>query len=183
MIMNKSQALDELLVIQCKQGDRKAFTLLVRRWQPNILRHAYRMTRDSAAAQDITQETWTAVIKSLGNLRDPAVFKVWIYRIASNKCVSWIRSQQKQRRMKEGFEMETENTDYELDKISQLKLELQTLPVNQRTILSLFYLENQNMREISQALGVPIGTVKSRLYHAREHLKKRYYEKYEKTRD
>ncbi|MDH3708533.1 MAG: sigma-70 family RNA polymerase sigma factor [Cyclobacteriaceae bacterium] len=181
--MNQSQTLDELLVIRCKEGDGKAFALLVKRWQPKILRHAYRMTGESAVAKDVAQETWIAAIKGISNLRDPAVFKVWIYRIASNKCVSWIRSRQKHRRMAEYVRQNPEDKTpiEEDDKMTRLRLELQDLPDNQKVVLTLFYLENQSMHEISQSLGVPVGTVKSRLYHAREQLKKRYYEKYEKT--
>ncbi len=181
--MNKSQALDELLILRCKDGDRRAFAVLVKRWQPKIIRHAYRMTGETAVAKDVAQETWIAVVKGLPNLRDVAAFKGWIYRIASNKCITWVRGQQKQRRTIEGIEIESEGSEYEDDKLGILKLELKKLPLNQQTILSLFYLENQSMRDISETLDIPIGTVKSRLYHSREHLKKRYYETYAKTRN
>ena len=184
--MDRSQTLDELLVIQCQQGDRKALALLVKRWSPKIQRHAMRLTQEHSVAQDITQETWISVVKGIGKLRDPAAFKVWIYRIASNKCASWIRSRQQQRRVV--AEQQKNNPgayppEPGNEKVTRMKGILNELPANQRVVLTLFYLEEHSMREISQILGLPVGTIKSRLYHAREKLKQRYHEKYEKTRD
>lgn len=182
--MRKSQTLDELLVLQAQQGHKRSLALLVKRWHGKLVRHAHHTIGDKAAAHDVAQETWGAVMRNLPGLRDVGAFKMWIYRICTNKCVSWIRSQQRDRKLNEQWKTESiEVTAEESPRLARVKLELSSLPLNQRQILVLFYLEELSMKEISACLDIPVGTVKSRLYHAREHLKKKYHEKYETTGD
>jgi RNA polymerase sigma-70 factor (ECF subfamily) len=184
--MQNPGTVDELLVLQAQQGDRRALSILVKRWHPKLMRHAYNMVGNKAAAQDATQESWTAIMRNLSTLRDVAAFKVWMYRICTNKCRNWIRQQQRQRKLNEEFKIDLE-MDLQLrpdsTRMDRIKLELSKMSLNQRQILAMFYLESLSMKEISACLNIPVGTVKSRLYHAREHLKKKYHEKYETTRD
>ncbi len=182
--MQNASTVDELLVLQAQQGDRRALSMLVKRWHPKLMRHAYNMLGNQAAAQDATQESWTAIMRNIATLRDVGAFKIWMYRICTNKCRNWIRNRQRQRRLNEELkadldvELPADNT-----RIDRIKLELTRMPLNQRQILVMFYLEELSMKEISACLNIPVGTVKSRLYHAREHLKKNYHEKYETTGD
>lgn len=127
------------------------------------------------AAKDITQEAWASVIKGLSNLKNPARFPVWLHQIVHRKSVDWIRKMQKERgldhhEVEESLHSETEGIN---DKSKLLMKHLQNLPEEQIAILTLFYLKEHSILEIGEILSIPSGTVKSRLFNAREHLKKK----------
>jgi RNA polymerase sigma-70 factor, ECF subfamily len=160
---------DHLLVMDAQDGDRKALEQLVRRWQKRLWQHAYRLTADPQAAWDVTQQSWLGILKGLRKLHDPARFKAWAYRITTNKAFDWIKKQNARK------EIPIESI---ADPCRQEKAEsgiwelLQTLDLKKRTVLCLYYYEQLNVAEISAALKIPKGTVKSRLANARSELKK-----------
>ncbi len=166
---------DEWLIFRIRTGEREAFKLLAKRWYLKLIRHIYFLVKDENVAKDIAQDTWSVVIKRINTLRNPEYFKTWIFRIASNKSADWIKQEQKRRELKEeikinGYIHNSENEETNND-IEKLRLALQKLPDTKQHILNLFYLENCNIREISKILNIPSGTVKSRLFKAREYLK------------
>jgi RNA polymerase sigma-70 factor (ECF subfamily) len=172
--MDRSDSIqDDLLVLQCQQGDAAGFDRLVRRWQQPLLNYAYRLTGDRAVAQDIVQETWLAVIRGLITLKDVAHFRAWLYRIASHKCQDhWRRKRtrqgfaeelQKQPRPEDGAPTKAERAD--------IDAAFRCLPPESRTVLALMYLEDFSIGEIAGLLSLPEGTVKSRLFHARQQLR------------
>lgn len=166
---------DELLVLQCQEGDDEALKELIGRWQPRLGRLAWRLTAEREAAHDIVQDTWLAIVRGINKLDDPARFRTWAYRIVSNKCADWTRRRVVQRKATRDLQ-NTAKTEYIQDndtenETDRMKNALAKLPDEQRAILSLHYLDGMNVREISRVLGVPTGTVKSRLYHARKQLK------------
>ncbi len=81
MKIEQEHILDELLVMRTQNGDMKAFSLLVKRWQPALLRQAYRLTRDDDAALDAAQEAWKAITNGIYRLKSPAAFRTWSFRI------------------------------------------------------------------------------------------------------
>ena len=90
-MQNRQEQLhNELIVIKCQQGNSKAFSDLVGRWQERLWRYAFKVTGSEEAAWDIVQETWCSVIKGLGKLKDVSIFPCWLFRIANNKCVDWL---------------------------------------------------------------------------------------------
>ncbi len=171
------QIFDELLVLRCQSGDEKSLSLLVRRWHPKLLRQANRHLYDTEASKDVVQESWQAIIKGIGKLKDSSKFGVWALSITSRKAIDWIRKKQTSRK-RESDEIEFQlghATDQGSDKevlLEKVSVALKNLPSDQRIVLSMFYLENHSLNEISRILSLPIGTIKSRLYYAREHLKK-----------
>jgi len=176
MKFKQEHILDELLVMRTQNGDMKAFSLLIKRWQPALLRQAYRLTRDDEAALDVAQESWRAIVKGIYRLKSPAAFKTWSFRIVSNKSVNWIKEQQKQRELKlESAVLVTqdEQTD-ESENVELIKKTLNELPVKSKVILSMFYIDNHSVKEISQILSLSEGTVKSRLFYARKMLKEKF---------
>ena len=176
MKIEQEHILDELLVMRTQNGDMKAFSLLVKRWQPVLLRQAYRLTRDDEAALDAAQETWKSIANGIYKLKSPAAFKTWSFRIVSNKSVNWIKEQQKQRALKlesDEYVMQEPQSD-ESENVELIKRALNELPVNSKTILSMFYIDNHSVREISQILSLSDGTVKSRLFYARKMLKEKF---------
>jgi len=87
----RSSVEDQLLVMDAQDGDAQAMEKLVRRWQKRLWQHAYRLTSDSQAAWDITQQSWLGIIKGLRKLHDPAKFRSWAYRITTNKSIDWMK--------------------------------------------------------------------------------------------
>ena len=176
MKFKQEHILDELLVMRTQNGDMKAFSLLVKRWQPALLRQAYRLTRDDEAALDVAQETWRAIASGIYRLKSPAAFKTWSFRIVSNKSINWIKAQQRQRALmlaSDEFVAEAEESD-ESENVELIKRALNELPVKSKTILSMFYIDNHSVKEISKILSLSDGTVKSRLFYARKILKEEF---------
>ncbi len=166
---------DELLVMRCQDGDQDSLVALVGRWQPRLLRHAMRLTREYEAASDVVQEAWVAMVRGIRRLDDAARFAPWAYRIVTNKCADWTRRQQRQRASSVPLTAEPvakeSSTEASHDELAALREGIKQLPHEQEAILSLFYVEELSLREIAEALSLPVGTVKSRLHYARSHLR------------
>jgi RNA polymerase sigma-70 factor (ECF subfamily) len=171
---------DELLVLRCQEGDAEAFELLVGRWQRRLWRHAWRLTGDESAAWDAVQETWVGISRGIVRLADAAAFPAWAYRIVTNKCRDSIRREKRRRAAAETYSERTQREGRAAataeEQHSNLKEALDQLSGPDRAVLSLRYEEDFDTAEIASILGVPEGTVKSRLFYARGRLRK-YLEK------
>ncbi len=170
-----SDIFTEWLVLGCQQGDKKAFHLLVKQWHPKIMSQAFRYSKNRPAAKDIAQETWSSVLNGISSIKDPARFAVWIHRIVYHKSVDWIRRAQKNRSLNtlDVTESLYNQSESHGDEVANMMTHLNQLPADQKMVLTLFYLEQHNIIEIAEILAIPQGTVKSRLYNARETLKKK----------
>ncbi len=159
---------DQLLVMDAQDGSADALEKLVKRWQERLWKYAYRLTSDSQAAWDVTQQSWLGIIKGLRKLHDPASFKHWAYRITTNKAANWI-----QRNKKEKYITVDDIRDNEqnLQKETGIRELLSKLDIKKQTVLNLYYFEQLTVSQISSALKIPKGTVKSRLANARKELK------------
>ncbi|MBV6640627.1 MAG: sigma-70 family RNA polymerase sigma factor [Cyclobacteriaceae bacterium] len=181
-----NQVFEELLVLNARNGDAQAINLLVKRWNGRIRNQVYRHTQNAEVSGDISQEVWIAIFKSINTLQDVRKFGVWALSIASRKAIDWIRRNQVDRK-REGIremvatEMAEDSGDDQEMLIRRLRQALKSLPEDQRVILSLYYLEELAVPDIATILSIPAGTVKSRLYYARENLKQiiKAYEKRE----
>jgi RNA polymerase sigma-70 factor (ECF subfamily) len=171
------RALDGYLIALIQGGSREAFDRLVRRWTPKLVRYATRVQGRPELARDIVQETWVAAIRGLKRLDDHSRFPAWIYRIAHRKCIDAIRLNQRQRRLIESVGREAvvasagNQGRQDLYDQSDLTTAISRLGQEQREVVHLFYGEDLSIDDIASVLTVPTGTVKSRLYHARESLK------------
>lgn len=166
--------LDEYLVLQSRAGSRPAQRQLIERWSPRLLRHAGRLLNSAEAARDIVQETWLSAAPALGRLDDPARFPAWLYAIATRKCVDHVRRLARAHRLDARLAAEpppTGQTAAGRDLALDFTAALRRLPADQRLVASLFYGEDLSLEEVAAAAGVPVGTVKSRLHHARQALK------------
>jgi len=168
---------DEYLVASARAGDRAALERLVKHWQPKLLAHAYRLTGDAEQARDVAQDGWADIIKDLPRLTETKVFPAWAYRIVTRRAADSIRRTVRKRRIEAAYAAEPEaadktpgNMENNADK-TPLSRAIATLPPNQRAAIALFYLEEFSITEISVALEVPAGTVKTRLMHARKKLR------------
>ena len=166
----------EWLVLGCQQGDSAAFEQLVGLWQAPLWRYVRRLTGDDSAAWDVLQETWIATAQGIRHLQDAAAFPAWLYRIASNKARDWIRRECRRRAVYEDYTREAPAPDAVEPRTGGTLAELlEGLPREAQSILQLRYEQGFNTREIAAILSVPEGTVRSRLHHARQSLK-RYLE-------
>jgi RNA polymerase sigma-70 factor (ECF subfamily) len=182
MRKSSDQIFDELLVLRYRAGDRKAIELLIKRWHQKVKRQITRHTYEQEVAEDIAQEVWESVLQSIYKLREPALFGVWTLRIATRKAIDWIRTNQKKRKVIADIKVIEDGVDQKDELLTSLQKGLRELEEQQRHILILFYLEELSIVEISSILEVPTGTVKSRLHHARNHLKQLVLQEYENER-
>ncbi len=186
---------DELLVLQSQDGDADAMRTLVERWQPRLAGLAWRLTLDREAARDVVQDAWMAIVRGLRRLDDPARFRSWAYRIIANKCADWTRRRSVRRRAANDVKVDaaaaavrtnqaadepgaqaeagraSADAEASAEGIGRLRKALADLPPEQRAILTLHYLDGLSIGEIADVLSVPPGTVKSRLFHARNRLR------------
>lgn len=170
MIDPSHQIVDEILVMDCQDGDSEALDMLVSRWQRRLWAHAYRIVRDGEAAWDITQESWLAIVRGLRKLNDPARFGPWSMQIVANKGRDWIRKRSRTMPAPQ----EKEEADGDCDKVDQagdLSKILSRLPASHRSILKLHYIDQVSVADIAGLLDIPHGTVKSRLHKARAKFK------------
>jgi RNA polymerase sigma-70 factor (ECF subfamily) len=172
----REELIDEILVMDCQSGSVKALEMLVSRWQKRLWHHAYRLVGDSEAAWDVTQQSWLGIIKGLSKLQDPANFRAWAYRITTNKSIDWIEKSKAARRV--GIE-EIQRPSNEEKKDRGVKELLEKLDIRKKVVLSLYYFDQLSLAEISVALSIPKGTVKSRLASARRDLKELWEQHYE----
>lgn len=164
-----------MLVIRAQAGDAQAMDQLARRWQRPLWRHARRLVGDREVAWDLVQEFWLAAVRGINRLRDPAHFRAWAYRIVTNKAADWIRRRGVRRKADETLETEARGrtapstpTD-----TTRLRSALRDLSADHRAVLHLKYREELGVNQIAELLDIPLGTVKSRLHHARQMLKER----------
>ena len=156
-----------------QRGNPAALEKLVSLWQKKLWNYVFRFTSDVHASWDITQQCWLDVLKGLRRLRDPANFKAWAYRIATNRTIDWLKNEGRNRHADiESVEVGSgrKDDDYQVREL------VARLKNDSRVILSLHYFEQLSVVEISIALGIPQGTVKSRLFTAREELKQLWQE-------
>lgn len=173
MSRDSDRIYDEYLVASAITGDRPALSRLVTRWQPRLLRHAWRVLGDAERAKDMVQESWMDILRGLAGLDDVAAFPAWAYRIVTRRCQ---RSFQRTSRAIVEFdageaEAEMQSVDDEpgelAAEIANVVSAIGRLPALQRVTLALFYIEDMSVAEIAIATDVPPGTVKTRLLHAR----------------
>jgi RNA polymerase sigma factor (sigma-70 family) len=166
----------ELLAVRCQMGERKALDALVARWHLPLWKYARRVTGADDAAADVVQDVWLRVLRGLPTLRDPARLRPWIFGIARRVLMDRLRLQYSAPSIADvdvdelGAEADAHGAPGDFD---ELKGELESMPVIERDVLVLFYLDELNLAELADVLAVPIGTAKSRLFRARRMLRAR----------
>ena len=174
----KEHILIEVLARKSQSGDREALKELIKRFNKALSYKVFHHTRDKYSLEDIVQECWYSIINNLSEVKFQIGFEAWALNIARNKAVDWIRSQQKARKIISSSEfVKVESTvDFEEEDLletrkQEVRNSIKLIPQTQQIILELFYKENLKISEIAEVLEISKGTVKSRLFNAREHLK------------
>lgn len=169
------RVLDEYLVASARAGSRPAFEQLAERWQGKLRAHAYRLTGEAEAARDMAQEAWVEIVRGLKRLDDAVAFPAWAYRIVTRRCARWVRGRQKDRTLAADYAAEMSIVeaadDSGDDRLERVKRALSRLPAEQRAAVALFHLDGLSVAEVALATDTAVGTVKTRLMHARRKLK------------
>ncbi|MFH1465357.1 MAG: sigma-70 family RNA polymerase sigma factor [Pseudomonadota bacterium] len=175
------------LVALVQQGDTTAFRGLVERFQSRIYSHVYGMIRNREEARDLTQETFVKAFRNMNGFRGESSFTTWLYRIASNVTIDHIRKHSRMRvggyddqvaikeegdgRWEPDHLRRSPGRDLERQQLYQRVMDaMQTLPPDQRQVVLLREIEGFSYKEIAEAMGIPEGTVMSRLFYARKRL-------------
>ncbi len=157
-------------------GHPDAFATLVERYDRAVYHLAYRTLRDVEEARDTTQEAFFKAFRSLRTFKPGAKFSTWIFAIAYHACCDRLN----RRKHYTGDEL-PERADagpgpeaqvIALDEASRLRAAIEALPEKYRTVITLFHLQGKQYEEIASVLGLPMGTVKTHLFRAKEHLRR-----------
>ena len=156
--------------------DANAFAELVRRYQGRLYRLAYRMLGNAEEAQDATQEAFLRAYRALSSFRLDASFSPWMYRIATNVCLDMLRSRRPQASLDESpldppATLSVEGAVAERERLRAVAEAVGRLPVGLRTVFLLRHEAELSYEEIAQTLGLPLNTVRTRLFRARNALK------------
>lgn len=180
---------DELLVVRAQLGNRSALEDLVARWQRPVWLYVRRML-DAERADDVAQEAWIAVVRALPRLREPDRFAPWLFTIVRRAALNRLRGQYADRHDLVGVLEQTEadrsvastrdSVDGLVDR-AEMVARLAGLPLPEREVLVLHYLEDLSVQDCAQVCGVPVGTIKSRLNRARRMLREHVEEEREPT--
>lgn len=186
--MSDGHETDKELVHQVQKGNKRAFDLLVLKYQRRIMRLLARMINDPAEVEDVAQETFIKAYRALPQFRGDSNFYTWLYRIAINSARNWQAArrrrplQLKEYKNEEGetFSLEDTLTDSntpELELVSRQVAHTVNAAIDQltpelRTAILLREIEGLSYEEIAQVMDCPIGTVRSRIFRARESIAK-----------
>lgn len=167
--MNKEQ----LLIAKSLAGEEGAFDQLVQMHQRAVFHHCLSVVKDLSSAEDLTQETFVKAYQHLSLFRQQARFSTWLWRIAHNLCLNYIKKQHPTEEFVESRFIPTETTE---KKDSELLLNLEKgmehLPEKQRIVFEMYMKKKMRQKEIAQELGLPEGTIRSRIYYAKKNMRK-----------
>ncbi|MEK8127850.1 RNA polymerase sigma factor SigW [Paenibacillus filicis] len=180
--------MDTRLAKLARSGDRAAFAELVELYKDKIFHLAYRMLHNRHEAEEIVQETFLRVYTNLERYDDQQKFSTWIYRIGTNLCIDRLRkrkiSYSLDAEMSDGEGSDWYSTLASLDQTpdqqvalsetqAQIRESIETLPEKYKAVVVLRYLQDLSLQEISDALSMPVTTIKTRLHRGREYLRKK----------
>jgi RNA polymerase sigma-70 factor (ECF subfamily) len=177
------RSVDQALVARVQKGERAAFDLLVRKYQHRVAKLIARYVRDRSEVEDVAQEAFLRAYRAIGAFRGESAFYTWLYRIAVNTAKNYLESQG---RRPPGTDLEVEGAE-QLDSAeplrdsatperqllteeiaSTVRRAIEALPADLRTAITLREIEGLSYEEIAEVMDCPIGTVRSRIFRARE---------------
>ena len=170
---------EQLPVPQAKAGEPEAWDALFRRYQVPLYVYVFELVHDEQTSLDLVQETFIAAVRHIGGLRDDDKFGSWLFGIAHQKCVQRWRKQNREEILLDEIPDapdESENGPDDLlirrEQEAEFMELLNQLPLPQRSVLLLHFVEDFSLEDIAGITGTPIGTVKSRLHYAKRALRK-----------
>ncbi|MDO4270302.1 MAG: RNA polymerase sigma factor [Eubacteriales bacterium] len=178
---------DEELVRRMQRGDMQAFDELYERYKNDAYRVACLITGTRADGEDLTQEAFMTCAQSITSLKDGSKFRPWLLKTLTRAAWKYCRKKRRETPVSEFFETgESESAlsaVLRTDEQRRLYAALDTLDEKRRTVIVLYYFDDRSVKEIAQATGVLEGTVKSRLFSARRHLRQALTDKEQKPKE
>ena len=180
--MSEAQV-DQLLVERVQKGDKHAFDLLINKYQHRIVSLVSRYVSDHSEALDVSQEAFIKAYRAIGKFRGDSAFYTWLYRIAINTAKNWLVAQKRRPPASdidaadaEQYDMDsrlkdkgTPENELLRDEIKRMVYDtIEQLPVDLRTAIVLREMEGMSYEDIATTMDCPIGTVRSRIFRARE---------------
>jgi RNA polymerase sigma-70 factor (ECF subfamily) len=164
-----------LLVLRCQAGDERAFALLMDRFGARTL--AYLRGLVGQDAEDVQQDVWLAVYRSVHSLANPGAFRTWLFRTTRHRAMDYLRRRKRDAELVDDTPLDEvmdvrgadRNDDAGVD-AALLDGALDAIPPPQREVLLLRYRDDLSYAEIAVVVGCPIGTVRTRLHHAKRRL-------------
>ncbi|MDR2172746.1 MAG: RNA polymerase sigma factor RpoE [Burkholderiales bacterium] len=176
--------IDQQLVVRTQQGDKSAFELLVRKYQRRLARLLSRLIRDPAEVEDVAQETFIKAYRSLPDFRGDSAFYTWLYRIGINTAKNHLLSSGRRVQASASFAVEEAESFEDAERLRDpatpegelmskeialtVNRVVKALPQELRSAVLLREFEGLSYEEIAEAMNCPIGTVRSRIFRARE---------------
>jgi RNA polymerase sigma-70 factor, ECF subfamily len=182
-----SRAEDSRLIEEALRGDDRAYKKLMAKYHDAIYNFIYRMVHDREQVEDLTQEAFIKAFSSLKNFNEEFAFSTWLYKIATNNCIDYIRKKKLQmysidkpiESKDSDFTFELPDDSFEPDqelisdqRTLMLRKAIDHLPEKYRRVIFLRHVEEKSYEEIAAQLKLPIGTVKAHIFRAREILYK-----------
>lgn len=171
---------DYLLVQRCLSGDNSAFDKLINRYKRQVFTVIYRMVRNPTDAEDLAQDTFIKAYRALSGYDPRYPFITWLFKIGHNTAIDHLRANKTETLSMDDDDSSVEDECFDqklmesvdgLSDKSLIEKALSALPANYREILALRHQQEFSYAEIAQALGIPEGTVKIRLFRARNMMK------------
>jgi len=171
---------DFYLVVKARSGDQKAYADLMSRYKDSIYFMVLKMINNKEDAMDLTIETFAKAFEKLHKYQPDYAFSTWLFRVATNNCIDFIRKKKlntmsihgmmeeddKQLQIKAEV-LNPEETSIKKQQTQELKLLIDSLPIRYRNLITLRYFDELSYEEIAQHLDLPLGTVKAQLFRAR----------------
>lgn len=182
--MTTEREIDQQLVERVQRGDKKAFELLVSKYQRKLMRLVSRLVHDQAEAEDVVQEAFIKAYRALPNFRGESAFYTWLYRIGVNTAKNHLVTQGRRAPTSTGADIEEAETFVDADGLRDINTPesllaskqiaetvnsaMSSLPEELRNAITLREIEGLSYDEIAEVMLCPIGTVRSRIFRARE---------------
>ena len=166
-----------LLVLRCQAGDEEAFARLMRSFEARTLGYLRGLVGDEA--DDVQQEVWLSIYRHLHVLADPGAFRTWLFRTTRHRAIDFLRKRKRERELIDDTPIEDvvvtgdetgEDDTRQLFDEEAFAAALLAMPPPQREVMLLRYRDGLSYQEIAQVVGRPIGTVRTRLHHAKRRL-------------
>jgi RNA polymerase sigma factor (sigma-70 family) len=170
------------LVVKAREGSQRAYADLMQRYKDSIYFMVLKMVNNKEDAMDLTVETFAKAFEKLDKYQPEYAFSTWLFRVATNNCIDFIRKkklnttsihgltdedgEEKQLQIKADV-LNPEETSIKKQQTEELKLLIQSLPARYRNLITLRYFDELSYEEIAQQLDLPLGTVKAQLFRAR----------------
>lgn len=172
--MNSEKQLENI-VIRCKSGDKNAFEKLFELYQPRLKYYIRRLNSSNTETEDILQDIWITVFRKIRRLKDNKSFPVWLYRIARNKVYGRFRRSEKFVELPEEKnhpQCSDEDHGFSTEDAERLHKALNKIQSHHREVLTLSFIEQMSYQAIADVVGCSIGTVRSRIFYAKQSLRK-----------